>query len=227
MFQNVNEITLYYEKTGEGQPILLLHGNGEDHQIFDVLTKQLSNDYSVYAIDSRGHGQSTRVKELDYRSMAEDIVKFIRSLGLVKPILYGFSDGGIIGLMIAATYPELLSKLIISGANLVPEGVKKRYLNLFRFIYYITRSPNYRLMVTQPQISVEELHKIVIPTLVLAGSKDLIKETHTRLIAETIPNCTMQILAGENHMSYVVHSNKLYPILKPFLSEEDLAVWIS
>lgn len=227
MLQNVNGITLYYEKTGEGQPIILLHGNGEDHQIFDVLTEQFKENYSVYAIDSRGHGQSTRVRELDYRSMAEDIAEFIKILGLEKPVLYGFSDGGIIGLMLAAAYPELLSKLIISGANLTPEGVKKRYLNLFRLIYYITRNPNYRLMVTQPQISEAELHKIVVPTLVLAGSKDLIKEEHTRLITESISNCTMQILAGENHMSYVVHSKKLYPILKSFLSEEDPAKWIS
>lgn len=227
MIQNVNGITLYYEKTGEGQPIVLLHGNGETHQIFDVMTAQLKDNYSVYAIDSRGHGQSTRVKELDYRNMAEDIVEFIRVIGLKKPILYGFSDGGILGLMIASTYPELLSKLIISGANLIPEGIKKRYLKLFRILYYITRNPNYHLMVTQPQISDEELHKIIVPTLVLAGSKDLIKEEHTRHIAEAIPNCTMQILAGENHMSYVVHSNKLYSILEPFLMEEDLVKWIS
>jgi pimeloyl-ACP methyl ester carboxylesterase len=227
MLQNVNGITLYYEKTGEGQPIILLHGNGEDHQIFDVLTDQLKENFSVYAIDSRGHGKSTRVRELDYRSMAEDIAEFIKILGLVKPILYGFSDGGIIGLIIAYTYPELLSKLIISGANLTPEGVKKRYLNLFRFLYYITRNPNFRLMVTQPHISVEELHKIVVPTLVLAGSKDLIKEEHTIQIAEAIPNCTLQILTGEDHLSYVVNSNKLYPIMKPFLSEEDVAKWIS
>ncbi len=227
MLQNVNGITLYYEKTGEGQPIILLHGNGEDHQIFNVLTDQLKENFSVYAIDSRGHGKSTRVRELDYRSMAEDVVEFIKILGLEKPILYGFSDGGIIGLIIASAYPELLSKLIISGANLTPEGVKKRYLNLFRFLSCITRNPNFRLMATQPHIPVEELHKIVVPTLVLAGSKDLIKEEHTILIAEAIPNCTMQILTGEDHGSYVINSNKLYPILKPFLSEEDVAKWIS
>lgn len=227
MLQNVNGITLYYEKTGEGQPIILLHGNGEDHRIFDVLTDQLKENYTVYAIDSRGHGKSTRVRELDYRSMAEDIAEFIQALGLEKPILYGFSDGGIIGLLLAIKYPELLSKLVISGANLTPEGVKKRYLNLFRLIYYITRSPNYRLMVTQPHITVTELHKISIPTLVLAGSKDLIKEEHTRQIAGAIPNSTLQILSGEDHMSYVVHSNKLYPILKSFLSEEKLAKSIS
>lgn len=223
MLQNVNGITLYYERTGKGQPIILLHGNGENHKIFDVLTDQLKENYSVYAIDSRGHGKSTRVRELDYRSMTEDIAEFIKVLGLEKPILYGFSDGGIIGLMLAVNYPELLSKLIISGANLTPEGVKKRYLNLFRLIYFITGNPNYRLMVTQPQIPEEELHKILVSTLVLAGSKDLIKEEHTRQIAGAIPNSTLQILSGEDHMSYVVHSKKLYPILKSFLSKEDLA----
>lgn len=227
MLQKVNGIALYYEKTGEGQPIILLHGNGEDHTIFDVLTNQLKSQYTVYAIDSRGHGQSTKVKELDYRVMAEDISQFIQVLQLKKPILYGFSDGGILGLMIASTYPELLSKLIISGANLKPEGVKAAYLNLFRFFYYMTRRPKYHLMISQPQIEVDELHKISIPTLVLAGSQDLIKEDHTRHIAENLPDCTMQILPGESHASYVVHSEKLYGMLQPFLLAEGLLKDIS
>ena len=221
MFVKVNGINLFYEKTGQGKPILLLHGNGESHKIFDVLTKQLSDKYTVYAIDSRGHGQSSMAKELDYEIMAEDIAAFIKELSINQATLYGFSDGGILGLILAFRYPDILSKLIISGANLNPSGPKSSYLTLFKIIYIITRSRNYKLMLTQPDIKDEQLQEINIPTFVLAGSKDIIKEEHTRHIAEQIAGSTLRILTGENHMSYVIHSKKLYEIIAPFLESNN------
>lgn len=217
MFHKGKNVTLYYEKAGQGRPVILLHGNGESHEIFDKLVPELSRRFTVYAIDSRGHGKSTKVKTLDYNIMAEDIVEFIRVLKLEKPVLYGFSDGGILGLLIASKHPDLLSKLIISGANIRPEGLKIKYIKIFRFIYFITRSPKYKLMLTQPNISDEELNKIKTETYVLAGSEDMIEEEHTRHIAECIPKSTLKIIEGENHMSYVTHSPKLYGIIKPFL----------
>lgn len=219
MLQKVQDITLYYEKTGQGSPIILLHGNGEDHRVFDKLILKLSGEYTVYAIDSRGHGKSSKTKSLDYYLMAEDIVEFIKLQNIGKPILYGFSDGGILGLIIAFRYPHLLSKLIISGANIHPEGIKLKYIKLFRFIYSVTRSPKFRLMLTQPDINDEDLRKICVETYVLAGSDDMIEEKHTRHIAECIEKSTLKILEGENHMSYVTHSPKLYGIIKPFLED--------
>lgn len=219
MLQKVNGIDLYYEKTGEGKPLILLHGNGEDHKIFDKLTDGLKKQYTIYAIDSRGHGNSTKVKALDYDSMAEDIAGFIVALQLEKPILYGFSDGGILGLMIAFRHPELLSKLIVSGANIQPDGVKKRHIFLFKIIYFLTRSRNFKLMLTQPDIKPEELGNITAETLVLAGSNDMIDEKHTRLIAKAIPQSTLEILSGETHSSYVVHSDKLVKIIRIFIEE--------
>jgi pimeloyl-ACP methyl ester carboxylesterase len=221
MFQKGRDVTLYYEKTGKGRPIILLHGNGESHKIFDKLIPQLSESHTVYAIDSRGHGKSTRVKTLDYNIMAEDTVEFIRMLNIEKPVLYGFSDGGILGLIIAYKYPELLSKLIISGANIHPDGLKITYVKLFRLIYLITRSSKYLLMLTQPNISDEDLSRIRTQTYVLAGSNDMIEEEHTRHISECIPKSTVKILEGENHMSYVIHSPKLYGIIKPFLENSN------
>ena len=104
----VNGIDLYYEKTGQGCPIVLLHGNGESHDIFAVLIKRLSPNYTVYAIDSRDHGKSGKVKSLDYGDMMEDVAAFIRQLDIESPVLYGFSDGGIIGLLLAIKYPALI-----------------------------------------------------------------------------------------------------------------------
>lgn len=217
MLIDVNGIQLFYEKSGLGPPVILLHGNGEDHSIFDVLAQQLAQRYTVYAIDSRGHGKSSKVKSLDYHEMMEDIAAMIRQLDIQSPILYGFSDGGILGLLLAIHYPGMLSKLILSGVNTQPDGVKAPYPLLMKIAYFFTRDPKLRLMLTQPHIPADELRKITVPTLLLAGSKDIIKDDHTKSIAQSIPGSVLRILAGEGHGSYVLHSPKLYEIIHPFL----------
>jgi len=214
---NVKGIELYYDVSGEGPPVILLHGNGQDHTIFRVLIKKLSANYTVYAIDSRDHGKSSKVKRLDYMSKMEDFAELIHILEIHKPIVYGFSDGGIIGLLLAIYHPDLLSKLIISGANINPDGVKKFFMILLKITYFFTRSNKLKLMITQPDIPEEDLYKIVTPTLVLAGHNDVIKEEHTKLIARSIEGSKLKIIPGESHASYVLHNEKLYGIIKSFI----------
>jgi len=214
---NVKGIELFYNVSGEGPPVILLHGNGQDHTIFRVLIKKLSANYTVYAIDSRDHGKSSRVKRLDYISKMEDFVEFIHVLEIHKPIVYGFSDGGIIGLLLAIYHPDLLSKLIISGANINPDGVKRFFILLMKIGFFFTRSNKLKLMLTQPDIPEEDLYTIKTPTLVLAGHNDIIKEEHTKLIARSIEGSELRILPGESHTSYVLHNEKLYSIIKSFI----------
>lgn len=214
---HVNGIDLWYEKSGQGAPIVLLHGNGETHDIFNVLVPQLAENFTVYALDSRCHGKSGKSDEFNYEMMAEDVAAFIKALGLEKPILYGFSDGGIIGLLLASLHPGLLSKIAVSGANTDPAGVKKSWERLFKLLYFFTRDPKIKLMLTAPHISDEQLGKIALPVLILAGERDLIKEEHTKRLAANIRHSTLKILPKENHMSYVIHSPKLYGLLKDFL----------
>lgn len=216
---NVNDINLYYEIYGKGTPIILVHGNGETHQIFDVLIDKLKDNYTVYAIDSRCHGKSEKTEKISYELMAQDMIEFIKKLKINKPIFYGFSDGGIIGLLIAIKEPKLLSKLIVSGANLNPNGISKVILILSKIAYFVTRNKLVRMMVKEPNISIKDLEKINIPTYVLAGKKDVIKEEHTRLIAENIKNSTLEIVPKENHSSYIVHSEKIYNIIKKYIDK--------
>ena len=120
----VNDVVLNYDVSGTGYPIILLHGNGENYTIFNKLIEKLQEDYTVYAVDSRSHGDSEDTEEVSYDLMAEDIIQFIKELNIENPMLYGFSDGGIVGLLIAIKEPELLSKLIVSGVNINPKGLK-------------------------------------------------------------------------------------------------------
>jgi len=219
MILRVNNIDIFYEQAGSGPPLLLLHGNGESRKIFRKAMVRLGEKFTVYAIDSRGHGRSGRVKELHYADMAEDMAQFIDALGLKRPMLYGFSDGGIIGLLMAVNHPGLLSRMAISGASLNPHSTSEGWLRFFRAAYFVTRGAKWKLMLEEPDFTQEQLARVDIPTLVLAGENDMIIEAHTRVIAGAIPGARLQILPGENHMSYVFDNTKLCDIIMPFFEE--------
>lgn len=212
----VNNIDLSYEVSGLGAPIILLHGNGETHHIFDRIIKPLSAHFTIYAIDLRGHGESSPITDYHYSDMADDIYEFIKVLKIDKPILYGFSDGGIIGILLASRYPDLLSRLMVSGVNISPKGLKNGWHILFKIQYLLNSDQKIGMMLKEPNISPRELHAITTPTLLLVGSNDVIKKSHTKLIFDNIYGAVLQIVQRETHGSYVVNSDKLYPIIKQF-----------
>lgn len=217
MYIEVNGIRLFYEVYGEGKPIVLLHGNQESHDIFDKLIAKLESEYKIYAIDSRCHGKSENSDEISYKLMCDDVIEFIKKLNIKSPILYGFSDGGIIGLLVAIKEPEVLSNLIISGAQLNPNGGTLFTIMLDKLVYFFTRNKLVKMMLKEPDISLNDLHKISIPVHVIAGEKDLIKYEHSKLIADNIKNSTLEIVPKESHGSYIVHNDKIYEIIKKYL----------
>lgn len=208
-FTKVNGIDIFYEKMGQGEPLILLHGNGESHEIFEEAAEKLAQHYTVYLPDTRGHGRSGKVEEYHYDAMARDVYCFIKVMGLEKPILYGFSDGGIVGLLVASQYPGLLKKLVVSGVNARPEDVRRPVLWLMKWKYAFTRSPLLKLMLTEPDITEEQLAAIDVPVEITAGSRDLIKQSAMLDICRKIPQATFTLFEGEDHGSYIVHSTKI------------------
>ncbi len=211
MIAKVNGVELYYEKRGEGRPLILLHGNGEDHTIFDEAVKRLEASFCCYAVDSRCHGQSGE-GPLHYRDMAADMLAFLEALDLRDVIFYGFSDGGIVGLL-AAAETDRITTLITSGANLSPDGVKAWLRLLLRGIYLFRKDPKIAMMLREPQIGDELLGCIRANTLVLAGSRDLVLEEQTRHIAAAVPGAELRFLKGEGHGSYIIHKEKIAEII--------------
>ena len=106
-------------------PVLMLHGNGEEHGIFgQVIDAVCASGRPVVAVDSRAQGKSTRgTAELTYELMADDALAALAALGFGKAHLLGFSDGAIEALIIARDHPELALSLLSIGANLSPDGV--------------------------------------------------------------------------------------------------------
>ena len=212
MWINVNGIMMYYEMHGSGRPLIMLHGNSEDHTIFYDSRVLLSKHFTVYTMDSRGHGHSTRVEELHYCDMADDMLAFMDQLDLRDVIFYGFSDGGIIGLL-AAMRCDRIGMLITSGANLTPAGVMAPFRLITKAAYAVTKDPKMKLMLDEPDISTDELAQIKVPTVVMAGEKDLVLGKETAKIAMAIPGAKLRIIPGEGHGSYIVHKSRIADII--------------
>ena len=219
MYIQLNSQVICYEKTGEGTPVILIHGNKGDHHTFDELAETMSAEHTVYAMDSRGYGESATPKEYHYEDMANDVINLIRALDIEKPYLVGFSDGGIIALLVAIKESSLLSGIVCCGANLNPAGIHHRDLREIKKEYKKTNDPKTFMMLYEPDITPGELRSINVPAFIIAGADDCIKEKETKKIAENIKDSRLLILSGENHFSYIVHTDKLYQYISDFLQD--------
>ena len=208
------DISLHYLEKGQGKPLILLHGNGEDNSYFVYQVAYFSRFYRVMAIDTRGHGQSPRgTAPFSIQQFAEDLRGFLDQHDIPKAHILGFSDGGNIALTFALHNPERVDRLILNGANLFPAGVKSTVqlpivLGYHTASLFAKRSPKAKenaallgLMVKEPNIRPEELNGLTVPTLVIAGTKDMIRESHTRLIARSLPNARLVLLPGDHFIA--------------------------
>ena len=208
------DISLHYTAQGAGPPLLLLHGNGEDGSYFAHQIDFFSSTRTVYAIDTRGHGQSPRGDApFTIAQFALDLLDFMNAHALDRADLLGFSDGGNIALTFALDHPERVRRLILNGANLDPSGVKAHIqipiiLGYKLAFLFAEKSPQAKahaemlgLMVNEPRIDPETLQKLRVRTLVIVGTKDMIKDEHTLLIARSLPRSRLEIIAGDHFIA--------------------------
>lgn len=215
----LNDVELFYKKTGHGQPLLMLHGNGEDHRIFDPLASLMSQHYTIYQLDSRNHGQSSQTSDYHYETMAKDVADFITELQLQNVNLLGFSDGAIMTVLLKA-YPQLsLRKLALLGINLTPQDLKPEIYQSIVTEYEETKSPLMKLMLEEPNIQVAELTEINTPTLVVAGEDDLCSVDYFKKVTHALPQGELLILTGQDHGSYIIDNTMLAPYLLEFLAD--------
>lgn len=204
----------HYIEQGTGAPLLLLHGNGEDGSYFARQFPAFSPYFRVIAPDTRGHGRTPRGEApFTIGQFAEDLLGLLDRLEIGRAHLLGFSDGGNIALTFALRHPERVDRLVLDGANLDPSGVKRSVQLPIEIGYGIARrfagkhdgarrkAELLGLMVNEPQIRPEELARITAPTLVVAGERDMIRESHTRLIARSIPGAQLAILPGDHFLA--------------------------
>jgi pimeloyl-ACP methyl ester carboxylesterase len=215
-FIDVNDVSLYYEIYGEGEPLLLLHGNGQSMSSFINQVEEYSKYYKVILVDCRGRGNSTYQKgvELTFDLQIDDIKLFLDKLNIEKTHIVGWSDGGIIGLLMAIKYPEKVNKLVATGANIFPDGIadldgmKKTVLDLEKDNLEHKNDlviNLYNLDIKYPNLEYADLGVIKSKTLIMAGDHDEIKTNHTLKMFESIPNAQLAILPNGSH--YIPEEN--------------------
>ncbi|NLI20383.1 MAG: alpha/beta hydrolase [Clostridiales bacterium] len=200
---------LAYTDQGMGDPLILLHGNGEDGGYFLAQTAILSQTRRVLVVDTRGHGRSPRGDgPFTLERFAEDLRDFLDCRGLREVDILGYSDGGNIALLFALRYPGRIRRLIVNGANLNPFGMKMGtwLATVLGYGCACAAAPFSRraarrkellgLMATEPHIRPEALRKLTMPALVIAGTQDLIRAGHTRLIARSLPHARLVWVEG-------------------------------
>ena len=208
------DVSHHYEERGNGFPLLLLHGNGEDLGYFSNQMEAFSASRRAIALDSRGHGKTPRGEgPLSIRRLADDLLGFMDRLGLEKADLLGFSDGANVAMVFAMTHPERVRRLVLNGGNLDASGIERKTQLPIEIGYRIAKffarwSPKARanaeilnLMVNDPDIRPGDLERIQAPTLVVAGTRDMVKEEHTRLIASRIPGARLAFVEGDHFVA--------------------------
>ncbi|MFP3593349.1 alpha/beta fold hydrolase [Chryseobacterium sp. SIMBA_038] len=220
---------LYYEIYGEGEPLVLLHGNSGSIQEFYQQIPELSKYYKVIAVDTRGQGKSTDSSKTDftYKIFADDVKALVDELGLKKVNIVGWSDGGNSGLEFALKYPDHLKKLVTIGANVFPEGVDSRLLHNMKTQLQVFQAENdpakfneirlLKIMLKEPNITKNSLNKIQNSVFIIAGENDVIKKEHTEFIAKQLPNSELKIYKNATHFIPLENPEELNADILEFL----------
>ncbi len=225
-------LKMYYEVYGQGQPLLIIHGNGGSINNFVFQIPYFSKNYKVIVADSRAQGKSIdNGDSLSYEMMTDDLNALLDSLHEDSCYVIGWSDGGIEGLMLAIRHPEKVKKLAVTGANLWPDTTA---VDTFAYNWAMKENKALEDMKTTPEvktmrklthllsyaphISLAELHTIQCPTLVIGGDHDVIRPEHTMLIFENIPKSYLWILPDSGHSTPVFYRDQFNETVGDFFA---------
>lgn len=225
-YVDLEGIAGYYEIHGSGDPVLLLHGGFCSLDTWSHQLPSLAEHYQVHAPERPGQGRTAdRPGPVTFAGMVDDTLAYLDAVGLTDAHVVGFSDGAIIGLLLALDHPERVRSLVAISGNLDPSIFDAETVEaeedapsetedeetVLRAAYdrLSPDGPEHgdvvldRLMemwLSEPQIPAEALARITAPTLVLAGDRDSIPTEHTVRIARSIPGAQLCIVPDAGHM---------------------------
>jgi pimeloyl-ACP methyl ester carboxylesterase len=241
-YADVNDIKMYYETYGKGEPLLFLHGGTAFIESYMFQIPFFSKNYFVIAVDSRAHSRTTDSEQpLSYSLMASDMLGLLDCLNIKKTNLVGWSDGGIIGLELAIKHPDFINKLVLIGASTHHKGLHENFMEMVKkaiadnwlepmaIDMYKKTAPDpghvsvliekiKKLWLTEPEYTQKEISSIKAPTLVITGkNEESIKEEHTKNIAQTIPNAKLELIPNTGHFCPVEDPKTVNRLISNFL----------
>jgi pimeloyl-ACP methyl ester carboxylesterase len=196
----------------------MLHGCTEDRHIFDALVPGLAERFTVFALDSRNHGESEKTSDYSYATMADDLLAFTDALGLAPADAVGFSDGAIVALLAAMKRQGSFRRLALLGVNLKPSDLNEAGTDFLRKLYDETGDPRLANTFVEPNIELADAAKVDLPVLVVGAENDIFRPELFTELAGALPRAELVIMHGHDHISYVVDRDLLLPDLLRFLS---------
>jgi len=232
---------IHYVSYGQGDPVLLLHG-GLSNKLswFSQIPWLVSSGRRVVLIDTRGHGDSTAGNsQLSYSIFAKDTLLVLDRLGIQRTDIIGWSDGGIIALLLGLEAPQCVGRIVAISANFHPSGLINKVQDNTPYFspnkitnwlhgwwsgagerHPVLEAEIKELWRTAPKLDHSDLQAITLPTLVIVGENDIIALSHSNELAEKLTNGKLEIVMGAGHASPVTHSQQVNQLIAEFLGIE-------
>ncbi|MFD0022272.1 alpha/beta fold hydrolase [Streptomyces sp. NPDC058382] len=210
---DVGDVRLAYRTWGDpfGSPVVLLHGLAGSAASWEAAGRLLGEQWRVYALDLRGHGESDWPDEYDFEVMTEDLLGFLDACELDRVGLVGHDMGGAVALLFAEEHADRVERLVLvetpppfpgaAGPDVVPDGPVD---------YDEAALAAVRTQLADPDPAWQEcLGEIVAPTLVLAGGPEsTMPQVRLQDLAALIPDCQLITLGG-GHLVHEVHADQV------------------
>ena len=233
-YYKVRGINIYTEQYGSGKPLLMLHGNGGSISSMKSIIPYFSQRYKVIAVDSRAHGKSIdNGDSLSFEMMADDEAALLDQMHIDSAYVIGWSDGGIIALLLGMRHPSKIAKLASTGANLWPDSTALipfswKYMK-YRYDHFKTKprtTPKekndwkiFMLDWLQPNIPLTALHTIQCPSLIISGDHDVIVLKHTVDIFQNIRNAWLWVVPNSPHETLIQHADDFDKTVNEFFEK--------
>jgi pimeloyl-ACP methyl ester carboxylesterase len=241
-YVNAGGVRTYYEVYGEGEPLVLLHGGLATAESWVMQVPALAEGYRVYVPERRGHGRTPDAAgPITYEMMAADTAAFLDATGTGAANLVGWSDGAVVGMLVALRRPELVRKLVVIGQYFTFEGEVPEFRAMIDYWgtdlpealheVYDRVSPDgpehfpvvlekmMRMWREEPDLAFSELAGVRAPVLLMQGDDDIVKVEHSAALAATLPEAQLAVVPGSSHMAPLEKPVLVNQLILDFLSD--------
>jgi pimeloyl-ACP methyl ester carboxylesterase len=245
-YVDVRGVPTYCEITGNGDPLFLLHGGMCTAESFDAQVADLARSYRVYVPEQFGHGRTPDVDgPLTYEAMAQHTIALFEALGVASAHIAGWSDGALVGLLVALRRPKLVRKLVLIDqyvelgkapefvvpmfegwtADDVPPFLREAYAAVspdgpehFAVVFEKLR----QMWLAPTGIEVGDLAHVVSPTLVLAGETGSFTFAHLGEVFAALPDAQVAVVPGTSHALLWEKPHIANQLIADFLADEQV-----
>ena len=235
---DIDGLETWTESRGSGEhTVVLLHGGlGNSDDLLDSIGAELVDRFRVVAFDRRGHGYTADTDApFHYDDMAAHAIAVLERLDVAPPVhLVGWSDGGIVAMLVGLRRPDLVDRLVLIGVNFHIDGVHPMDVGDWEppaamLETYAARSPDdadhfpvvaekgMAMMTTEPTLATDDIARLRHPTLVLVGDDDVVRLSHTVALYEALPAGRLCVVPGASHAVVMEQPGFVAAVIEDFL----------